>query len=175
MVTSRFFMETLISSRVKQANIGQCIASAICPRSTGPLDYVAVLKQCIRAERTGDWDLHLDALSKMINLFAATGHIHYARSARLHLQQMKDLHLNFPWVYSCFKEKGYHTVRRSDRYWAGLWTDLIIEQVMMRSLKSRGGLTRGRGITESVRLLWLGSMHRCAGVHDAMTTLTNTH
>ena len=48
-------------------------------------------------------------------------------------------------------------------------------QVMMRSLKSRGGLTRGRGITESVRLLWLGSMHRCAGVHDAMTTLTNTH
>ncbi len=42
----------------------------------------------------------------------------------------------------------------------------------MRSIKSRGGLTRGRGITESVRTQWIYSMHECAGVHDAMTTLT---
>ena len=28
---------------------------------------------------------------------------------------------------------------------------IVIEQVLMRSLKSRGGLTRGRGMTDSVR------------------------
>ena len=50
-----------------------------------------------------------------------------------------------------FKENGYHSVRRSDRYWAGLWLDLIIEQAMMRSIKSRGGLTRGRSFTKSTR------------------------
>ena len=44
---------------------------------------------------------------------------------------------------------------------------------MMRSIKSRGGLTRGRGITETVRLQWIYSMHKCAGVHDAMTTITS--
>ena len=76
------------------------------------LDYVTVLKQYIRAERTSNWELHLDALRKMINLFAATGHIQYAKSAQLHLQQMRDLHINIPWVYTCFTEKGYHhTVR----------------------------------------------------------------
>ena len=44
----------------------------------------------------------------------------------------------------------------------------------MRSIKSRGGLTRGRGITETVRLQWIYTMHRCAGIHNAMTALTNT-
>ena len=43
----------------------------------------------------------------------------------------------------------------------------------MRSIKSRGGLTRGRGVTESVRMQWIYSMHKCAGIHDAMTTITN--
>ena len=33
------------------------------------------------------------------------------------------------------------------RTWAGLSTDLMIEQVMMRSLKASGGITRGRGMT----------------------------
>ena len=50
------------------------------------LYYVQVVKLFIRAERTGNWNLHLIAISKMINLFAASGHIHYAKSARIHLQ-----------------------------------------------------------------------------------------
>ena len=43
---------------------------------------------------------------------------------------------------------------------------------MMRSIKSCGGLTTGRGVTESVCLQWICSMHKCAGIHDAMTTVT---
>ena len=137
------------------------------------IEYVETLKVFIRAERTGNWYLHLLAVEKMLNLFAATGHIHYAKSARLYLQQMRELPSTHPWLHHCFSEQGFHTVRRSCRYWAGLWTDLIIEQVMMRSIKSRGGLTRGRGVTESVRLQWVYSMHKCAGVHDALTTATS--
>ena len=95
------------------------------------LDYIQVLKLFIRAERTGNWSLHLVALSKMINVFAATGHINYAECARLHLQNMLELQANFPWVHSRFAQHGYHTVRRSNRYWAGLWSDLIIEQCLM--------------------------------------------
>ena len=77
-----------------------------------------------------------------------------------------------PCLYKQFSEHGFHSVRRSDRYWTGLLTDLIIEQVMMRSVKSRDGMTRGRGFTEAVRLMWVYSMHSCAQVHDAMTSLT---
>ena len=103
------------------------------------LQYISILKHFIRAERTGDWNLHVVTVGQMLNLFAATGHINYAKSARLHVE--------YPWVYRNFAVHGYHTVRRSDRYWSGLWTDLITDQVMMRSLKASSGITRGRGIT----------------------------
>ena len=86
---------------------------------------------------------------------------------------MRELPTDHPWLYQCFIKQGFHAVRRSSRYWAGLWTDLIIEQVMMRSIKSHGGLTRGRGVIETIRLQWIYSLHKCAGVHDAITMITN--
>ena len=105
----------------------------------------------------------------MLNLFAATGHINYAKSARFYLQLMQDLPREHHWLHQCFINEGFHTVRRSNRFWAGLWTDLVIEQVMMRSIKSRGGLTRGRGLTDSVRHQWIYSMHKCAGIHNSFS------
>ena len=42
----------------------------------------------------------------------------------------------------------------------------------MRGLKIRGGLTRGRGVSKSVRLLWVKTVHRCASIHNAMSNLT---
>ena len=135
-------------------------------------NYIDIVKQFIRAERTSDWEMHLTAIAKMLNLFAATGHIHYTKSAHLYLQTMESLPKKHPWLYQQLAVKRLFTVRRSGRYWAGLWTDLSIEQVLMKSLKNRGGLTRGRGMTDSVRTLWIYSMHRCAAVHNAMTSIT---
>ena len=39
---------------------------------------------------------------------------------------------------------------------------------MMRALKSRVGLTQGRGIAESTRDVWVGTVHRWASVHAAI-------
>jgi hypothetical protein len=111
---------------------------------------VDLLKQFLVAERTGNWNLHLHVVYKMLSIFAATGHGNYAKSGRIYLQQMKELPATHPHLYKLFLD-GHHTVRRSDRYWAGLSMDLIIEQTMMRAVKSRGGLTRGRGLHESFR------------------------
>ena len=44
---------------------------------------------------------------------------------------------------------------------------------MMRSIKIRDGLARGRGITDTVRLTWIHSMHECADVYNSMTEVTN--
>ena len=33
---------------------------------------------------------------------------------------------------------GFHVVRRINQYWAGLGSDLVIEQTLMQSLKSTG-------------------------------------
>ena len=41
-----------------------------------------------------------------------------------------------------------------------------------RALKSWGGVTRGRGISEKVNLTWTLTMHRYAEIHKAMSELT---
>ena len=74
-------------------------------------------------------------------------------------------------VYTAFKN-GFHVIRRSDRFWAGLSSDLVIEAVLMTSLKATGGLTRGKGMSETQRLVWLLSMPITAEVNNAMQELT---
>ena len=58
--------------------------------------YIDIVKYFIASERTGDWQNHLGSTAKMLNLFAATGHSNYAKSARLYLQMMKELPAKFP-------------------------------------------------------------------------------
>ena len=135
------------------------------------MDMVDILRLFIKAERTSNWKLHLRALSEMLPYLAAAGHNLYTKSARLYLQSMSTLETDHPDVYRKF-EDGFHVVRRSNRFWAGLSTDLVIEQVLMRSLKTSGGLTRGRGMTERQRLIWLLSMPACAEINRAMLELT---
>ena len=106
------------------------------------MDMVDIVRKYIRAERTGNWELHLQAVSEMLPYMAASGHNNYTRSALLYLQRMSHLQEDHPEVYQHFKN-GLHVIRRSDRYWAGLSSDLVIEQVLMRSMKTTGGLTRG--------------------------------
>ncbi|KAK3747021.1 hypothetical protein QZH41_001488 [Actinostola sp. cb2023] len=136
------------------------------------MHMVDILHRFIKAERTGNWELHLQTVYEMLPYFAASGHNQYAKSAYIYLQFMRELEEKHPDVYRNFQE-GLHVVRRSDRYWAGLSTDLAIEQVLMRSVKTSGGLTRGRGMTETQRLVWLLSMPACAEVNNAMQDLTS--
>ena len=138
------------------------------------MKMVDILRQYIRAERTGNWALHLEAIYKMLPYLAASGHNHYSKSAWVYLQRMSQLEKQHPDIYQQFQE-GLHVVRRSDRLWAGLSTDLVIEQVLMRSMKSSGGLTRGRGMTEQQRLVWVLSMPICAEVNKAMQELTGVN
>ena len=86
-------------------------------------------------------------------------------------QEMPCLETDHPDVYRNFCE-GQHVIRHSERYWAGLSTDLITEQVLMRSEKNRGGLTHGRWFSESHRGQRLLSMPACSEVNLAMQTLS---
>ena len=135
------------------------------------MEMVDILRKFVRAERIGNWALHLEAVSEMLPYLAASGHNLYTKSAHLYVQRMSKLKDEHPDVYQRFEE-GFHDVRRSDRLWAGLSVDLTIEQVLMRSMKTSGGLTRGRGMTEQQRLIWLLSMPACAEVNNAMQQLT---
>ena len=107
----------------------------------------------------------------MLPYLAAAGHNLYTKSAYLYLQTMNNLPLSRPDVYNSFLE-GHHVVRRSDRYWGGLSSDLTIEQILTKAAKRSGGLTRGRGITEAQRAKWVLARPTCAQMNSAMQDLT---
>ena len=67
---------------------------------------------------------------------------------------------------------GNFIARRSNRFYGGLSPDLMIEQVLMRSLKTRGGMARGTGFTELQRSRWLLSMPVCSRYNLNMQTFT---
>ena len=75
------------------------------------LIQVYYLKLFLFPERTGDWELHLYCICKMIPMFHAAGHFAYAKPARLYLQQMKSLQniMTSP-AYEKFAEKGYFAI-----------------------------------------------------------------
>jgi hypothetical protein len=89
----------------------------------------------------------------------------------MYVDEMSKLEASHPEVYRHFMN-GLHVVRRSDRFLGGFSSDLIIEQVLMRSVKSTGGLTRGHGMTEQQRNIWLLSMPACADISSSMQEFT---
>ena len=109
----------------------------------------------------------------MLNLFAATWHLNYAKSAGMYLQEMLDLPFKYPNLHRWFVELGYFTIRRSDRLWVEQWLDLVIEQGMMRSIKDPGSLTRGRSFSEITRQEWIYTAHEFTAIHETITSTTS--
>ena len=97
-----------------------------------------LVKHFIKAERSGSWRLHLEKIYKMLPFFHASGHFQYAKSAHLYLQNMSNLQNIMPAEdFRRFTERGYFTIRRSDKFWSGIFSDQTIEQCQLCLKKSR--------------------------------------
>ena len=59
---------------------------------------------------------------------------------------------------------------RSDRFWAGLSSNSVVEQTFMRMVKTAGGPTGGRGITKIQCLVTFYAIHT-AEVNSSMQCL----
>ena len=133
---------------------------------------VRIVRKLIEADCIGSWMPHLHAVAECLPIFAAAGHGSYLKSAYLYLQSMTTVEHDNPSVFHRFMN-GLHAVRRTDQHWAGLGCDLLIEQTLMRSLKTAGGLTRGSGMSEHQRALWTQSVPVSSSYSDAMQVFTN--
>ena len=122
------------------------------------LVQVAISQRFIEAERMSNWKLQLQMSSTLyVAIFRS---IWSFTSAYVYLQIVLRLPETHPDAHRKFME-GHHVVRGSGRFWAGLSTDIIIVQVLMRSIKTHVGLTRGKGMTEKQRLVWVLYMPVC--------------
>ena len=60
--------------------------------------------------------------------------------------------------YKQFRGEGYFTIRRSNRFCNGISSDQTIQLFLMKLLKTSGGMTRGRGITDNTLARWVHSL-----------------
>ena len=101
------------------------------------MSFVSVIRLLITAERTGNWSLHLKSTQEMLPYFAAAGHNNYAKCCRLYLQDCAQL-------CPCLQkpmDDGLFTIRRNKNlFWSGTWSDMTIEQCLMRAGKTQGGI-----------------------------------
>lgn len=141
---------------------------------------VSLAMHFIQAERMGDWKLHLKCVEYMIPIFHASGHFPYAKACHIYLQDMKNIEVTMnPAEYSKFAKQGFFTIRRSHKFWSGIWSDMTVEQTLMRGLKIRGGVMRsGRGVKESVINKWIQGMptayHLCENMEKFCDVQTQT-
>ena len=138
------------------------------------IEYQRILgtvRKLITGDRLGSISLHIEGIAEALPIFAATGHTNYNKAAYLHLQNILTLEQKHPEIHPIFQE-GHHVVGRTDRQWSGIPADLLIEQALMRTLKSTGGLTRGSNMSESQRSIWLLSMPVCSEYNMALQELT---
>ena len=105
-----------------------------------------ILRKFIKAERVENCYLHIEAVSDMLPYLAASGHFLCAKSTRLYLQSMLSVQNEYHDVHNNVVE-GFHVVKRSNRTWAGLSPDLMIEQVLMRNMKTNEGKRDERAAT----------------------------
>ena len=66
------------------------------------MNMVDILRQFLKAERTGNWMLHLQSVKDMLPYFAASGHSLYAKSAYIYVQSMCHLPETHPDVHQRF-------------------------------------------------------------------------
>ena len=110
---------------------------------------VLIMMKFVRAEREGDWPLHLCAVEDMLPYFFASGHVNYARYGLYYLQSMQQLP-------SMLLEKfmaGEHVMRHQSGLWNAIWSDLFIETMYMLYGHGPAGIV-GSTMNESTLAIW---------------------
>ena len=118
---------------------------------------VFIMMLYVRAEREGDWPLHLVAVKQMLPYFSASSHVNCARYGLCYLRSMERLGQE---ELSKFM-KGEHVMHHVPRLWKGIWSDMFIETTFMRYGHGPGGII---GITLKPETLktWALSLHICS-------------
>lgn len=112
------------------------------------------------------------SISRMLPFYVSVAHHLYAKLVYLYLQSIEELQNTNPRIHDLFSN-GYHVIRRTDKYCAGLSPDLDIEQELTRTLKTTR--TWGRGIKELQRAKYFLSTPSCAAIKSAFGTLTGVY
>lgn len=105
-------------------------------------EYMAMVLEMmtfIRAVRTGDWDLHLEALKLFVKYFFAHDMLNYARMIPVYLAEMEIMKDTDPEIYQEFQNGNWVVNKNAKVAFCAVGADNALEHVN-RSMKVSGGL-----------------------------------
>ena len=111
----------------------------MCKYWNGFIDNVNCIKALIAADRTGDWEGHLDAVENLLPIFRGCDSINYLRYATFYLESVRRLPTDHSAIYEMFM-KGYFVINESHRKFSGVSPDMKLEQTIQRVQKSSNGI-----------------------------------
>lgn len=103
------------------------------------IQMVYMLKDLVRADREGNWELHLHTVQSILPLFAVCDRTNYLRWGAVYLEDMRKLPENAPEVHQAFVA-GKFVVKRTRGQFKAVGADMCLEQTINRSQKSSSGI-----------------------------------
>ena len=100
---------------------------------------VSILRDLVRADCKGTWDMHLQSVQAVLPLFAGCDRINYLSWGSVYLEDMRKLAQDAPSVFENFKA-GKFMVKRTEGQFTAVGADMCLEQTISRSQKSAGGI-----------------------------------
>ena len=103
------------------------------------VQMICILKDLVRADREGNWALHLHSVQAVLPLFAGCDRINYLRWGSVYLEDMRKLPEYAPSVYENF-QAGKFVVKWTEGRFNSVGADMCLEQTINRSQKSIVGI-----------------------------------
>ena len=123
---------------------------------------VMILLQVIKADRTGNWNLHLSSTAAMIPHFFNMDRTNIACWMPVYLADMHKLEVRHHNVFKKFSA-GNHSISQSQQPFAKVWTDMALEQSIKLDSKSKGGIVGISPRKDAVER-WFSTSHKWAAI-----------
>ena len=134
------------------------------------LHACGILLRLLRADRQGDFLLHLDAVMEAVPFFYVAGKVNYARYSPVYVAEMRQLVTDQPMMFQHMM-RGRFAVRRSpETNFNSVPTDQALEQTINREAKSDGGIIAFT-LRKGALLRWLFFRYvsgECAAARDGL-------
>lgn len=130
-------------------------------------ECISVALQFLEADRLGNFNLHLQTVREIMPIFHVSGHFASAKYGQMYLQNAEALCEVMPEdEYHLYADSGFFTIRRSDKPWSGVWSDMMIETTLNRFFGT--DLRHGRGVTPSVVTKYLSAVVSAVAVMEGL-------
>ena len=137
------------------------------------LHACGILLRLIRADRQGDFLLHLDAVMETVPFFHVAGKVNYARYSPVYVAEMRQLEADQPTMFQHMMHGGFVVKRSKETNFNSVPTDQALEQTINREAKSDGGII-GFTLRKGALLRWLLSRHISGEYAEAFKDLCLT-